>query len=119
MVPLMPAAKMPAVVATTPPLNTHVPEEILAGEVTRLVTGVPLAKTPTSCVDISKVMLSNVEAARITPPSDNTVISRGSPGRVPTEAMPSVSNDESRTPAVLILNALVTYDIELFANDEI
>ncbi len=64
-------------------------------------------------------MLSNVEAARINPPSDNTVISRGVPGRVPTEAMPSVSNDESRTPAVLILNALVTYDIVLFANDEI
>jgi hypothetical protein len=53
MFPLMPPAKMPAVVATTGPLNTHVPEEILAGEVTRLVTGVPLAKTPTSCVDIS------------------------------------------------------------------
>ena len=119
MFPLMPAAKMPADVATTWPLNTHVPEEILAGEVTRLVTGVPLAKTPTSCVDISKVMLSNVEAAGITPPSDNTVISRGSPGRVPTEAMPSVSNVVSRTPAVLILNALVTYDIVLFANDEI
>jgi len=53
MFPLMPAAKLPADVATTGPLNTHVPEEILAGEVTRLVTGVPLAKTPTSCVDIS------------------------------------------------------------------
>ena len=53
MFPLMPAAKMPADVATTGPLNTHVPEEILAGEVTRLVIGVPLAKTPTSCVDIS------------------------------------------------------------------
>ena len=119
MVPLMPAAKMPAVVATTPPLNTHVPEEILAGEVTRLVTGVPLAKTPTSCVDISKVMLLTVEIGRIIPPSDNTVISRGIPLRVPTEAMPSVSNVVSRTPAVLILNALVTYDIELFANDEI
>ena len=64
-------------------------------------------------------MLLNVEAARINPPSDNTVISRGSPGRVPTEAMPSVSNDESRTPAVLILNALVTYDNVLFANDVI
>jgi hypothetical protein len=64
-------------------------------------------------------MLSNVEAARINPPSDNTVISRGSPGRVPTEAMPSVSNVVSRTPAVLILNALATYDIVLFANDEI
>jgi hypothetical protein len=119
MFPLMPPAKMPADVATTRPLNTHVPEEILAGEVTRLVTGVPLAKTPTSCVDISKVMLLNVEAARIIPPSDNTVISRGTPPKVPTEAMPSVSNDESRTPAVLILNALVTYDIVLFANDEI
>jgi hypothetical protein len=64
-------------------------------------------------------MLLNVEAARIIPPSDNTVISRGTPPKVPTEAMPSVSNDESRTPAVLILNALVTYDIVLFANDEI
>ena len=52
MLPLVPAAKMPADGATTPPLNTQVPEEILAGEETRLVTGVPLAKTPTSSVDI-------------------------------------------------------------------
>jgi hypothetical protein len=110
---------MPAVVATTKALNKHVPEEIVAGEVTRLVTGVPLAKTPTSCVDDSKVIIFIVEIGRINPPSDNTVTSRGIPLRVPTEAMPSVSNVVSRTPAVLILNALVTYDIELFANDEI
>ncbi len=115
----MPAAKMPAVVATTKALNKHVPEEIVAGEVTRLVTGVPLAKTPTSCVDDSKVIIFIVEIGRINPPSDNTVTSRGIPLRVPTEAMPSVSKVVSRTPAVLILNALVTYDIELFADDEI
>ena len=59
------------------------------------------------------------EIGRINPPSDNTVISLGTPPRVPTEAMPSVSNDVSKTPAVLILNALVAYDIVLFANDEI
>ena len=51
--PLVPAAKIPSVVATTWALNAHVPEEILAGEVTRLVTGVPLAKTPTKTDDIS------------------------------------------------------------------
>ena len=118
MFPLVPAAKMPADVATTRALNTHVPEEIVAGEVTRLVTGVPLAKTPTSGVDDSKVIMFTAEIGRINPPSDNTVTSRGIPATVPTEAMPSVSNVVSRTPAVLILNALVTYDIVLFANDE-
>jgi hypothetical protein len=60
-----------------------------------------------------------VEIGRINPPSDNTVISRGTPPKVPTEAMPSVSNVVSRTPAVLILNALVTYEDVWFANDEI
>jgi hypothetical protein len=119
MFPLVPAAKMPADVATTKAIDKHVPEEIVAGGVTRLVTGVPLAKTPTSCVDDSKVIIFIVEIGRINPPSDNTAISRGTPPKVPTEAMPSVSNVVSRTPAVLILNALATYDIVLFANDEI
>ena len=111
---------MPADVATTAPFpNSHVPEEILAGELTRLVTGVPLGKIPKSCIDVSKVIMFTADTGRTNPPSDSTVISRGGPPRVPTEATPSVSNDVSRTPAVLILNALTANDIELFANDEI
>ena len=118
MFPLVPAAKIPAAVATIEPLpNSHAPEEILAGEVARFATGVPLAKIATRLNAGAKLTTAQID--RISPPSDNTVISRGGPLRVPTDAMPSASNDVSRTPAVLILNALVAYDILLFANDEI
>ena len=114
----MPAAKIPAAVATIEPdPNSHVPEEILAGEVARFATGVPLAKIPTRFND--GALFTTADTGRTNPPSDSTVISRGGPPRVPTEATPSVSNDVSRTPAVLILNALTANDIELFANDEI
>ena len=114
----MPAAKIPADVAKIEPVsNTHVPEEILAGEVTRLVTGVPLAKTPTSPNVID--WFAYTIKGRINPPSGNTVITLGIPPMVPIEATPSLSNDASRTPSVLILNALVAYDVVPFANDEI
>ena len=113
MFPLVPAAKIPAAVATIEPLpNSHVPEEILVGEVTKLVTGVPLAKIATRLNAGAKLTTAQID--RISPPSDNTVISRGAPPRVPTEATPSASNDVSRTPTVLILNALSAYDAELF-----